>query len=72
MTLTPEQIEAIHRQVAANNEWRKEMQAQHDLAVKVIEAGYKILRSRLRPKLPIDQKHLKLLKVIKAKLLKCV
>jgi hypothetical protein len=69
--MTPEQIEAMHRQIAANEEWRKEKIAQAELARELIETGYKAIRSTLRPKLPIDQKHLKKLKAVKAKLLKC-
>jgi hypothetical protein len=69
MALTPEDY---RRQIEANEERSKEKEAEHDLALEVIEIGYKAIKSTLRPKLPIDQKHLRLLKIAKEKLLRFV
>jgi hypothetical protein len=70
--MTPEELEAIRFKIEANEARRKEKIAENIMAKELIDIGYNALRSRLRPKLPIDQKHLKLLKIAKARLMKFV
>jgi prophage tail gpP-like protein len=53
---------------AAMREAAAERQRDRELAHRVLDAGYRAMRKELHPKLTVDQKTIKMLKRIRAKL----